>query len=403
MIYDYVIVGAGMTGLYLAYRLFEKNITNFIILDKNNYIGGRALQVHFHNTDVQMGAGIVTWHNKNLLDLIKELNLKYIKFESEYKLVMDNMSNEEEKKEKAWYNNIIKDIDEYLKKNQDIEDTTCMRFIEKRYSRKTLKKMIKYAEYIEYFPASLKKTFKDYPVEDLYLSKSEIGFIKGGWKKLIEKLTEKITDKILLNTEVKEVSYDEKSGIYGIKSNDKTFEGNKFVLATDISLKQIKFNNIKLPDIIEKVRSVPYFRLYTKHDEHNIKSNLLFFNMFRKIIPINKNILMTAYADTLFADKAKEYLQEDNEEKKIEKINKNIKNMVGDKYIISPIKDKSEYIEKYWKNGVHYFLPNYNFDKTYYSTTDKKFMICGEILSKPQGNVEACIRSINDMILDKII
>ena len=37
MIYDYIIIGAGISGLYTAYQLLKKNKDlNILILEKNN-------------------------------------------------------------------------------------------------------------------------------------------------------------------------------------------------------------------------------------------------------------------------------------------------------------------------------------------------------------------------------
>ena len=39
--YDYLIVGAGISGLYFANELKKRNIENFIILEQKGRIGGR--------------------------------------------------------------------------------------------------------------------------------------------------------------------------------------------------------------------------------------------------------------------------------------------------------------------------------------------------------------------------
>ena len=52
MIYDYIIIGAGIGGLYNAY-LLNQNYT-VLVLEKNDYIGGRIKEVKFHNTIVKL-------------------------------------------------------------------------------------------------------------------------------------------------------------------------------------------------------------------------------------------------------------------------------------------------------------------------------------------------------------
>jgi hypothetical protein len=61
MIFDYIIIGAGIAGLYTVYNLKKKfpNKT-FLILEANKkkYIGGRIHQEEFSNRLVTTGAGV---------------------------------------------------------------------------------------------------------------------------------------------------------------------------------------------------------------------------------------------------------------------------------------------------------------------------------------------------------
>lgn len=74
-----VIIGAGLTGLTLAYLLKKRNI-NALILEADSKIGGRIQTINgINNTKIEMGA---TWfgdHHLHLKNLILELNLKYFK------------------------------------------------------------------------------------------------------------------------------------------------------------------------------------------------------------------------------------------------------------------------------------------------------------------------------------
>ena len=57
--YDYIIIGAGIAGLYAAYKIKQMN-KNFsiLILEKNKQIGGRLGNYLFYGENVVTGAGI---------------------------------------------------------------------------------------------------------------------------------------------------------------------------------------------------------------------------------------------------------------------------------------------------------------------------------------------------------
>jgi hypothetical protein len=391
---EYIIIGAGISGIYAGYNLHKKT-SSFLILDKNDYIGGRALQINFHKNQVQLGAGIITYHNLHLFNLLNKLNIETGSFESEYK-ILSGKSHEEAQK---WFNNII------LKSKQIVntleEDMTCVDFFIKYFGQETLQEMLKYTEYTDYMHASVKEVFTHYPFGDLYLSKYKLYFIKKGWKQLLDTLSQDIKDKIKLNSEVTEIIREDNH--YIIKTNNGEYKTKKIIFATDLNIKKIKCTNFNLPNIINKIGSMPFSRLYTHHEKHNINTNLINYRINRKIIPMGKNILMSAYADGFYAKKLDKYLESGDSGDKINKINKLISDFVENKYEVSPINNAEDYIYKYWEHGVHYLMPNNNFNSTYYHDSELNITICGEIISKPMGNVEACIKSIDDMVRDAVI
>ena len=65
-----IIIGAGLSGLYLAYRLQERY--NITILEARSRLGGRIDSIDGHD----MGPSWVWQHQKHILSLLQELDLK---------------------------------------------------------------------------------------------------------------------------------------------------------------------------------------------------------------------------------------------------------------------------------------------------------------------------------------
>jgi monoamine oxidase len=76
MIYDFVIVGGGIGGLYTAYKLhlqFPKK--TILVLEKSNYLGGRVFTYRDKYMTVEAGAGRFSDKHTKLLKLIHDLGL----------------------------------------------------------------------------------------------------------------------------------------------------------------------------------------------------------------------------------------------------------------------------------------------------------------------------------------
>lgn len=77
MIYDVVILGGGMAGMYAAYHILKISPqTKIVILEKEKYLGGRVYTHRDKYMEVDAGAG--RFHDKHylLLELIDELGLR---------------------------------------------------------------------------------------------------------------------------------------------------------------------------------------------------------------------------------------------------------------------------------------------------------------------------------------
>ena len=81
MLYDYIIIGGGISGLYTYYHLLKYDPSlNILLFEKNNYFGGRIKTKYIKKNGIsyqmEEGAGRFNKNHKLLFKLIEELNLK---------------------------------------------------------------------------------------------------------------------------------------------------------------------------------------------------------------------------------------------------------------------------------------------------------------------------------------
>ncbi|WP_394972954.1 flavin monoamine oxidase family protein [uncultured Croceitalea sp.] len=69
--YKYIIVGAGLTGLSVAYQLMKSGIEDFILLEGRNRIGGRILT----EGGIDLGAAWFQQHHDRVREILQELEM----------------------------------------------------------------------------------------------------------------------------------------------------------------------------------------------------------------------------------------------------------------------------------------------------------------------------------------
>jgi protoporphyrinogen oxidase len=397
--YDYIIIGGGITGLYLNYLLKNKNT---LLLEKNNYLGGRAIEENFHNTTIKLGAGIGALHNKNLLKLLKKLKIKYEIYPSTINLKFK--TNFDMKKAV----NLIITKYNLLKKinHKDIKYLTVKQFIIKYFGKKFFKEYDKIAEYKDYHNSDLEYYIKYYDIKDHIPSPYKL--LSISWTDVITKLKNKLNkNKIKLNFEVNDIKYI--NNINNINEsyyivNNKYKTKNIICALTLQPLQKIlsKTNFIKI-NYNKFIGTIPFLRIYTYHKNgHNMNEFIERYNIvdneLEKIIIMNKNVLMFSYSDNKNAEylyKLYNLYKKNKDEFKIILI-KLFKNIVNQDIIIDDIRFV------YWHEGIHYFKPQKNNKlKNIVKILSKphdNFYVCGEMLSFKQGWVEGCIESVNRLI-----
>jgi hypothetical protein len=76
-VFDYIILGGGIAGLYSAYSILKKNKkANILILEKHANVGGRVFTFKNKHMTVEAGAGRFHSEQPLILGLLKELDLE---------------------------------------------------------------------------------------------------------------------------------------------------------------------------------------------------------------------------------------------------------------------------------------------------------------------------------------
>jgi hypothetical protein len=399
--FNYVIIGGGISGLYANYLLSNKY--NTLLLEKNDYFGGRAKDMKWHSTNIKLGAGIVEGQmhieknkyepmdNIHLTKLIKKLNVKKVTFNSEKKVLNDdfNMS-------KA--NDNIESMYKILKKygNRDIYYLTVEEFIIKYFSKDFLDEYKSNSEDTDFFNSDLSYYIKYYNMTDNENKKYKATGIS--WSELSSKLTrDNCINNYLVNTITRENDY------FIINNEIKT--QNIIFAVTLKALEQInKKNKLFSLDYSSYLGSVPFFRVYAYFKNGYNKSQLpapfvIVNNQLQKIIQISDNVIMIGYGDSNNAhywnriSKLPKYKQIETVERKINELSLNLGKV-------------DDVIIKYWDTGVHYYKPirdeKFNNILKKLSHPAKNIYVIGEMVSKKQGWVEGAVES-TDRVLKSIL
>lgn len=87
----YCIIGAGVSGLTTAYHLYKKGISDFIILESRDRIGGR---IHTNN-HIDLGATWFQNYHTHLIDLMQELELfRFEQYNKDHSILVHNSMTE---------------------------------------------------------------------------------------------------------------------------------------------------------------------------------------------------------------------------------------------------------------------------------------------------------------------
>jgi len=376
-IYDNIIIGGGIAGLYMAYKLKKAN-EKFILIEKNEIIGGRAIHKPFHGANVSSGAGVGRKDtNPILIKLCNELkiDIKESKAIIEYKL-----------EEKCDVLEIFKFLKQKYLTNPEYYNTiTFRKFGEKILGSKLYELFVISNGYSDFEDADVYDTLFHYGIEDNVSGWDKL-FIN--WTELINKLGDSIGyENIKLSTQVKKIN---RNNLFELET-DKTinYYGKKIIIATTANITQQL-----LPEhtILKQIHSQKFLRIYAKLNKKICEKYTVVNGVLQKIIPIKDNIFMIAYADNKKAMILDKILNSCYAKRILEKL---LEYTFDTRYI--KILDSLYF---YWDEGTHYYEPMNNqfklredfIKKCQYP--EKNIFVIGEMVSLLQGWVEGALQSV---------
>ena len=415
MLYDYIIIGGGISGLYTYYHLLKNDPSlNILLFEKNNYFGGRVKTKYMKKNGIsyqmEEGAGRFNKNHTLLFKLIEELNLNkdVIKIGSDSHFI-DTKNEFPEKK---------------------YQDKDSFYFIDKvlRYASKEPEDFLKKYSFSEYAFMKLPKKDVEFMIQSTgyysrilnmnaynaydtfkYNIRNDIDYyvLKNGLSSIIKNMVTFIKNKkkqLFVNSELISFTYHKENKYFEILINhEKLFFSKKLIFAvpksTLLSLPYFK----KYSPILNSISCVPLCRVYAIYNQHWFESigKVTTNNPLKYIIPINTKtgLIMISYTNGKYAIHWKKYLS--NKDNVKNNLNNNLKKNIKDVF------DKNTENPNYtnicfWKDGMNYWKPKQNS-----SDLSKKIIqldkniplyIIGEAYSMNQGWMEGALETSSALL-----
>ena len=381
-----VIVGAGIAGLYAAYKLtadaaYAALPVSITILEKNSYPGGRALNTFFAGHSVPLGAGIGRWKKDKLLrKLLEDLEIPIRRFVAKTHYAFDEQPID------------VIDTVRSLKAAKAAKATGAPEafgsFARKVLGPRDYKRFILTTGYTDDLKGDAEHTIKNYGHDD---NAGDLDAFYVPWKELIDKLVALLKSRgvrIKYNQEVNAVD-----AVKGV--------ADAIILATPIDA---LMNLIPKNSAFSKVKSQPFIRVYATFSKGGdllrtvVPSATHVKGPLQKIIPMfplaKRPMYMIAYADNDNAKLLKSPLEKEDREYFSRKLESTL-TLPKDSLEITSMTGM------YWPIGTHYFTKSQT--KNTLSKLQKptaNVWVVGEAVAMHQGWVEGALESVVSVEMD---
>jgi hypothetical protein len=405
--YDIIIIGGGIAGLYSAYKIKKRYPRiNILILERNRegYLGGRTGNEMFEGEKIVTGAGIGRKHkDKLLIKLLKDLEIKTHEFltgQSYASTIIQQCD------VKSVFLNLKKQYSHNVHGHMTFKEYATSIIGKSQYNQ-----FLVCAGYTDYESESAGETLYNYGFDDNYSSWTGIHI---PWKALVEKLARKIGNGNIMYSQnvqcIHTITSDKKEiQNYIIETKTNRFETKHVIVATTVEpLKKMLPGASSKNSIYQQIHSQPFLRMYGKFSKNSLNimktmvpGLLIVPGPLYKIIPINPNrgVYMIAYNDNVPAKMLHQYTKNTKNNREI--LARLLEKSIGLPANVLELENMSEY---YWSEGTHYYEPLNGFYKSrdYFIKVaqhpSKNMWVVGEMVSKNQGWVEGALESVEVVI-----
>lgn len=406
----HVIIGAGITGLYLAYKLITiKNINpdHIVIYDRRHRIGGRIYTYSNKGFKYSVGAGRLNKNHKYVMKLIKDFNLQdQIIDISKDKGYFINGKMMTEKELLKYYNskyNSLEELWDYAinyKTNIDKHNYNLHNYFSLFMPTNEVEILNKSLGYIgEMFDMNAHNAIltlrKDFDVK-----KNEFFVLKDGIQVLCNVLYEYLKSrnvKIMLKSNMTEINDVDKSYMV----HNKKYKYDKIYF----TIKRKDYTNLeyfkRYKNLFNSVSDGRLLRIYAQFKDVWFKDmpKIMTDNKLQFIIPIDyeKGLIQISYSDSYNADFW-------NAIKSKKEVKKQIKKLLNEMFPDKKIKEPDWITMHYWNAGDHMWNPGTNSKKVQKLLDNiylkKGIYILGETYCDRQAWIEGAIETVHKKVLN---
>ena len=405
--FDIIIVGGGISGLYTYYNLISSN-QKICLLEKNSYYGGRIYQQQETYLSKQYsfpaGAARFNENHTNVIKLLKHFKLldfrKDKKLSASMKFIDSKNKFSEYKHDNGFYY-----VDKVLKAAKNYSKTELQSLTFKELSKQILtKKELNYMLVSSGNSGQL-KNMNAYNAVYLFNDgiRPDLNYWLGKFNLIINKLVtflNKNNGNIKLNSQVKSVCLNNTKDCYEVTVNNRILYTKKIIFCLPKPA-LLKMNILKpIHCILDRsVTCKSLCRTYAIFKDcdfiKNLKKKIVTNNHLRYIIPIDpaNGLIMISYTDEIYTKYWNSI--KNNQEKLKEKIVALIKETFNVK-IEKPVK----VFVCNWDCGVAYWNKNIKSEEVadFILNPIENIYICGENYSLNQSWVEGSLETANSVI-----